>query len=190
MTWKEYFDQTKTYPPRPLLIEALPFLIEKYHALDLGAGALNESRYLLSRGFEHVTAVDKEPLAREIVTTLPPNSFSYIISEAETYEFPKDEFDIVNAQYSLPFVNPNKFEKVMEGIQLSLKTSGIFVGQFFGDRDEWNIKDSGMTFHSKEAALKTLADFESIIFREEEADKPTAAGEMKHWHVFHFIVRK
>ena len=35
-----------------------------------------------------------------------------------------------------------------------------------------------------------LVDFAMIDLEEEEIDKPTMAGTMKHWHVFHVIVRK
>lgn len=70
-----------------------------------------------------------------------------------------------------------------------MKVEGIFTGQLFGDKDEWNGSEN-MTFHTKAEAINLFANFEVLDFEEEEADKPTAAGIMKHWHVFHFILRK
>lgn len=190
MTWTDYFERTKNHPPRELLIKAVFYVTEKNDALDLGAGALNESRYLLASGFKHVTAIDKEPVASEIAKTFPADFFSYVIADAETYMFPTKKFDIVNAHYSIPFIHPDLFGKVMQNIYQSLKLSGIFVGQFFGQNDEWNIENSGMTFLTKDEAISTLSDFEILVFDEEETDKPTAAGRIKHWHIFNFIARK
>jgi len=119
-SWKDYFERTKGKPPRPLLVKAIGLLKEKGNALDLGSGALNDSAFLLSQGFSHVTAVDKVPVAIEIAKQFPKEKFEYVISSFEDY---------------------------LKGLTI-------------------------------------------ISFNEEERDKETAAGEMKHWHVFHFIVKK
>ena len=108
-TWKNYFNNTKNQPSRPLLVKAVTFVKSKDQALDLGAGALMDSIYLLSQGFSHITALDKEPVAKEIADNLPKDRFSYIISPFESYDFPKDKFDLINAQYSLLFINPSDF---------------------------------------------------------------------------------
>jgi tellurite methyltransferase len=190
MAWKDYVEQTKANPPRQLLVQAVPLVIEKSRALDIGAGALNESRYLLSQGFEQVLALDFEPHAQAVADTLPSEHFSYVIRDVAKYAFPSQEFDLVNAQYALPFVKPQEFNRVLQNIYDSLKPKGIFTGQFFGDRDAWNVEHSGMTFHTKAEAMEVLSNCEVLYFTEEEAEKPTAAGASKHWHVFHFIVRK
>lgn len=62
-------------------------------------------------------------------------------------------------------------------------------GSIVGDKDEW-VQNKNMTFHKREDAEKLVSVFEILSFEEEEQDKPTAAGDMKHWHVFHFIVKK
>jgi tellurite methyltransferase len=187
--WSEFYELTKNKPPRHLLVKALPYVKTKDNAVDLGAGALNDTVYLLSDGFNHVTAVDKEPVAKEIAIQLPPEKFQYVISSLEKYAFPIESFDLVSAQYALPFIPSEHFDEVWGLIRKSLKTDGIFTGQLFGDRDEWS-GSKNMTFHTVVEARKLLSDFELISFEEEEADKATAAGIMKHWHVFHFIARK
>lgn len=191
-TWKDYFEKTKNNPPRELLIRALPYVLKKENALDLGAGALNETRHLLSIGFEHVTAIDKLPIAEETAQTLPKEHFSYVISKAEAYAFPLEKFDLVNAQYSLPFISPAYFSPVMQKIKKTLRPSGVFTGQLYGNRDEWNTPGvmSGMIFHTKEEAKNILGSFETLLFEEEDINRPTADGIMKHWHTFNFIVKK
>ena len=71
--WKAYYDKTKEKPPRTLLIEAMNSVVNKDEALDLGSGAMNDVRYLVSVGFKHVTAVDKEPVANEIIDNFLKN---------------------------------------------------------------------------------------------------------------------
>ncbi len=187
--WQTYFELTKSKPPRGLLVEALTHVSNRGHALDLGAGALNDSLFLLKEEFEHVTAVDREALAQTVADKLPSEKFTYTISKIENFEFPSEKFDLVNAQYALPFVSPESFDEVLEKIGGSIKRGGIFTGQLFGDRDEWRTH-ADMTFQTEDKTRKLLSDFDLLFFKEDEADRPTAEGTMKHWHVFHFIVRK
>lgn len=188
-TWKEYFANTKDNPPRPLLVKGLAFIKQKESALDLGAGALNDSKYLLSQGFKKVIAIDKFDVAAQVAENLPKENFEYVISSFEEYSFPKNTFDLVNAQYALPFISPSHFDAVFSDILHSVKKGGIITGQFFGDRDEWK-NESNMTFLTKLQTSEYLKSLKIIFFEEEERDKKTARGEMKHWHVFHFIGEK
>lgn len=187
--WKEYFEHTKDYPPRGLLQKALPFVNNKGVALDLGSGALNDSVYLLENDFDYVVALDKENIAQEIAETLPLDKFEYVIKSFEEYEFPENKFDLINAQYALPFINPSQFDDVFKKIEDSLRDGGIFVGQFFGTKDEWS-GNKEMTFQTRKEARKLLSSFEILTFKEKEQDKETVSGDPKHWHIFHFIVRK
>jgi SAM-dependent methyltransferase len=187
--WKKYAELTKNKKTRGLLVRALPHVAARGAALDLGSGALNESAYLLTEGFACVVALDKKPVAQEIADTFPADRFSYTIAGMEEYAFAPEAFDLVNAQYSLPFMRPESFDGVWGGIRASLKPGGVFAGQLFGDRDEW--ADTGKTVHfTKEAAEDLFAEYEVLAFDEEEKDGATAAGDSKHWHVFHFILRK
>lgn len=186
--WKEYYELTKGKSPRRLLVQALPYVEHKESALDLGAGALSDSIYLLNEGFAYVTAVDAEPLASEIAHTLPSEKFEYVIEKMEAFQFPTHEYDLVTAQYALPFVHPDQFETVWSRLTESLKEGGVVVGQLFGNRDGWCDKNT-MTFLTRTAAEGLFDDLNVLEFEEEEVDKATAAGIMKHWHVFHFIAR-
>jgi len=188
-TWKDYFENTKNNPPRPLLVKALESVNKKNEALDFGSGALNDSKYFLLQNFKHVTALDKVDVAHDVAKDLPKERFDYVISSFEEFNFPENFFDIVNAQYALPFISPNQFKRVFMNMFNSLKNGGILTGQFFGDRDEW--KDNpNMTFLNKEEVYFYLKDYKIIYFQEEEKDKTSKKSEAKHWHLFHFIVQK
>ncbi len=187
--WKTYFEQTKDRPPRDMLVRALPFVNELGTALDLGAGALNDSKYLLGHGFKEVTALDIEAVAQEIAAKLPRDRFRYVIESFDSFVYEPQRYDFINAQYSLPFIAPERFDDIFKRIIASLKIGGIFSGQFFGNGDEWAHKDT-MTFLTKSQVQSLLKQFEVLYFEEEKKEKPTAAGTLKRWHVFHCIFRK
>ncbi|MEK7148658.1 MAG: class I SAM-dependent methyltransferase [Patescibacteria group bacterium] len=188
--WAGYYERTKDRPPRPLLIEATALVKDKNEALDLGPGALTDVKYLLSVGFNHVTAIDRNPVSKKDISDFPEEKVSYVTSSFEDFEFPKNKYDLINAQYSLPFSSPETFNKLIEDIIFSLKENGVFTGQFFGKNDEWTANEKSMTFHTRAEAEKLLSGLKIVSFEEVETDKKTAAGKMKHWHVFHFIAVK
>ena len=99
------------------------------------------------------------------------------------------KYDLINAQYSLPFMNKKDLFKVLPKIKKSLNKSGIFTGEFFGVRDSQN-RDKSMTFLDIKEAKKIFNNLKLIYFYEEEKDGKTAIGEEKHWHIFHFIAKK
>ncbi|HYF13363.1 MAG TPA: class I SAM-dependent methyltransferase [Candidatus Paceibacterota bacterium] len=187
--WKEFFELTKNKPPRALLVRSMPYVIERNAALDLGAGALNDSVYLLNEQFRKVTALDREPVAQSIAQTLPKDRFSYVISSVEDFNYTPNTYDLINAQYVLPFVKNSQIEVVVSKIYAALTSGGIFTGQIFGERDEW-ARNATVTFRTEKQARQLFNPFELLVFEEEEQDAQTAAGIMKHWHIFNFIARK
>jgi tellurite methyltransferase len=177
--WKEYYSITKNSPPTPLLIKALEYVVNKKKAIDIGAGALKDTRHLLQNGF-NVTAVDSSELMAEEAQQIKSENLKYFVS---------DFSDIASAMYSLPFILPKDFENVLVNIKHSLVKGGIFCGQFFGCNDDWSANPK-MNFHTRESVGKLLSDMEIIFLEEREKDGETANGTLKHWHVFDFIARK
>jgi tellurite methyltransferase len=188
--WDDYAEKAKGRPPRELLRRALAFVPARGTAIDLGAGALNDTRFLLDEGFASVTALDSAPIAADIAASLPPDRFRYVISSFEDFDFPVAAYDLVNAQYALPFIHPDHFEAVFARIVASLKPGGILTGQFFGNFDEW-AGTPGMTFHSLARARTTLGDLRPLEFEEyDEPDGQTLGGKSKHWHYYDIIARR
>ncbi|MEO8683758.1 MAG: class I SAM-dependent methyltransferase, partial [Devosia sp.] len=177
--WYAYAQRFKDRPPRPLLTRAAPHATHRGNALDLGSGGLNDTRFLLDSGFD-VTALDGEPVARSVADTLPPERFRYLISSFETFDFPVAAFDLVNAQYALPFVRPDHYDRVFAAVLATLRPGGIFTGQFFGDRDDW-AGTPNMTFHTRSGARQLLAPLTLIEFTEEDDPaSATLSGQPKH----------
>jgi len=188
---KKYYTVKQNKPPSFLLKEAMGFVINKNKALDLGAGALQDSKFILESGFRQVVIVDKSPLVKEYANGL--SGIDIQISHFEDFDFIPENFDLISAQWSLPFCNPIHFNRAFKDIIGSLKTGAIFTGQLFGVNDEWNanqMKKEQMTFHTKEEVYSILNGLEIIKLIEKEEDSKTALGVLKHWHVFHIIARK
>jgi SAM-dependent methyltransferase len=188
--WQKYAEKAAGRPPRPLLVDALTRITARDKAIDIGAGALTDSQYLLEQGFAQVTALDSAPVAQATADTFPTDRFDYAISTFETFAFAPATYDVVNAQYALPFIDPAQFPRVFAAILASLKPGGLLVGQLFGDRDTW-AGSSGMNFHTETQARALLADLSVLRFDiEDDETSKTMTGKLKHWHAFHIIAQR
>src|SRR3989344_1994756 len=188
--WQRFYEITKNRPPSDLLIRAMRFVEKKDNALDLGAGALKDSKYLVKAGFKKVFAVDQENPPTDVLKQIVGQHFVSIISKFDQFEFVPNKYNLINAQYSLPFISPALFTKVWNNIKNSLAPGGVFTAQFFGDLDEWSNSNPTMTFHPKKQVEQLLTDLEVLEFTEEEKDGQTADGSPKHWHIFHVIAKR
>jgi SAM-dependent methyltransferase len=184
-----YIEARRFDPPRPLLMKAVTLADGKEHALDAGAGALNATKYLLSAGFATVTAMDAAPRAREVAAELGDDRVTFALSRFEDFDFPASRYDLVNAEFSLPFINRGDFAATFTRLLRSVRPGGIFTGQLFGPNDSWNVKNSGMSFHSRGEAEAFFRKFDLMHFEEEDHPGTTKLGEPKHWHIFHIIAR-
>lgn len=71
-----------------------------------------------------------------------------------------------------------------------LKKDGYFVGNFFGNNDEWAKTKKDMTFLTKEEVLDLFEEFEIKNFKEIEKNGMTGMGKIKYWHTFNVIAQK
>ncbi len=188
--WNPYYKKHSIREPRKLFVKAVSFCSNKENALDLGAGTLIESKFLVDAGFKNIIAVDNSPEVKDFAQDIDTFKLTLVMSSFNDFFFPKNKFDLVNAQFALPFYGKEDFPIFIKKIIDSLAPKGIFVGQFFGVNDSWNVPDSEIIFHTKEEGLQLLAELEIIEFLEEEKENPTASGAIKHWHLFHFIVKR
>jgi tellurite methyltransferase len=182
-----YIEARRLDPPRPLLLRAAALAEPKDRALDGGAGALNATKYLLSVGFAHVTALDSAPAAQKAAAELPVDQVTFVLARFEDHTFPREAYDLVNAEFSLPFIDRDRFPAVFAGLLGSVKRGGIFTGQLFGPNDSWNKPGSSMNFHSRTNIEAFLRGFEIIALEEEDHPGKTKLGEDKHWHIFHIL---
>lgn len=188
--WSEYFKKHAKRKPRELLVRAVSFCEHKENALDLGAGTLIESKFLTKKGFKKVVAIDSALEAKIFAKNFKNKKFHFKNISFREFDFPKKKFDLINAQFALPFYGKRGFNSFIKKVRGSLKPKGVFVGQFFGVNDSWNNSNYNLAFHTKKQALDLLFGLKILEFIEEEKEGKTASGNKKHWHVFHFIVQK
>lgn len=187
--WARFYDFTKGSPPWPLLVRAASLAPSKGRALDLGAGAGRDTRYLLEQGFQ-VTAVDAEPRSVALLSALPQTRLRVVQSSFEDFTFDVAAYDLISAQFALPFIPRDRFADVFARLKAALVPGGVFAGQFFGVNDEWNTPERDMTFLTRAEAEALLSDLETVELSEEDADGHTADGSPKHWHIFHILARR
>lgn len=189
--FSNFFETTKNLPPHRLLQEAVSLIDKKDRALDLGAGALRDTRFLLSDGFKEVVAVDASGETSAMAEAIGDERLTAVESRFEDYQFPQNWFDLVSSQFALPFCYPEQFPRVFDSLVSSLVQKGVFTGHLFGDRDEWANKQSlAKTFHTKAEAEEVFTGLDIRKFNEVEVDGQIADGTPKHWHYFEVIAVK
>lgn len=182
-------------PARPLLVRALELFDAEPApadalAIDLGCGEGRDTAELLERGWR-VLAIDAEPeafdrlLARENLTHR--DRLETRVARFEDADLPRCR--LMNAAYALPFCPPEVFRALWPRVVSAIEPGGRFVGQIFGDRDDWAALPDRA--HHRRGDLDAL--FSSFViesFEEEERDGADALGFAKHWHIFHLIARR
>ena len=187
---KQYYDNTENIESCNNVKDFLKLNINPGVAIDIGCGAGRDTKYLLKNGW-HVIAIDKNNV-RERISKVLNNE------EIQRFEFQKQFFenlnlaqcDLVVANNSLSFCNKDSFNKMWNIIKQSINPGGYFVGNIFGNRDEWNNSTQSGVYFSKEDALNLFDEFNIISFEEVEKDGTTGEGKNKHWHYFDVIAKK
>ncbi|MGF1511883.1 MAG: class I SAM-dependent methyltransferase [Myxococcota bacterium] len=193
--WRDYTLTTLNRAPRENLVAGLRLLsagakkAEARSALDLGAGAGNETRHLLAEGFR-VHAIDADPFAVAVMEECARQQglAARLTTQQATFEtmtLPEASYDLVNASYALPFARPETFPKVWTRVVESLTEGGVVTAHFFGPEHGW-AENPKMTFFS-EAELRALLaqhPLEVRFFEETNAVVETATEDPTRFHVF------
>ena len=188
MNWANFTKVTRNHPHWTLLEKTAALIGQPGHALDLGCGAGRDTRYLLSQGWS-VTAVDSNYNAIAILAELPQEHLRVVQSSFEDFTYGHEAFDLISAQFALPFNPKASFNDVFTRIKQAIKPGGYFTGQFFGIYDEWNTPETDMTFLTREQVYELLSDMKLVELTEEDKMGSTATRGPKHWHVFHVIAQ-
>lgn len=190
----EYYEATRAHGASEALREALDYTPGREAALDLGSGAGRDTVFLLSEGFDKVVAVDSHVEGVKLIAHVSEElkaHLEFVQVSFDDFDFGSNSFDVINAQYSLAFNPRDTFEEMLGRLKASLKPGGIFVGNFFGDRDEWNTPADNRIYLTKDQVAALFSDMEMVAFEEvDDLEGVTAIGTKKHWHRFEVIARK
>jgi hypothetical protein len=158
-------------------------------AIEIGFGDGRETLALLHVGWR-VLAIDAAPAAADVLRPQVPESAADRLTiesvPAETVELPP--FDLLYAGYSLPFLDPAKFNDFWDGVRSHVRPGGFVVVNFFGPHDSWFGRD-GMSFIDLDTVRGLVDDLEVLAIDEQDADGESFLGP-KHWHVFDVIARR
>lgn len=191
MRIQEYYDNTEAEMPR----KNVKYFIENFetipeNSIELGCGAGNDTVYLIKKGW-NVTAIDREDVEERIKKRLNDEEKQKFIFRKQKFEnLELKENKLIVANYCIPFCNKKCFKELWNKIEKSIKKDGYFVGNFFGNNDEWAKTKKDMTFLTKEEVLNLFKEFEIKNFKEIEKNGMTGMGKIKHWHTFNVIAQK
>lgn len=187
--WSQFNQNTNNNPPRQLYTEALRFIkSDDVVALDIAAGACNETKDMLSRGF-NVVAIDSNPEIQEIAATINSNNLTTDVSTMEDYDYGSEKYNFIIAMFALPFIEPESFKGTFHRIEKSLKPGGVFAFHLFGMNDDW-ATNKRMTFFDEKSAKELFDNNKQLLFKEFDYDGKTADGGEKHWDVMRCILEK
>lgn len=197
--WAGYFAATAGRAPRDTLLGALDrFAAEGVPmengspplAVDLGCGEGRDTAEMLRRGWR-VVAIDGHEEAFECLQARTDiehwDRLEMRLSAFEECQIPACH--LLNASFSLPFCEPDRFAGLWKVLALAIVPGGRFAGQLFGDRDSW-AKLPDRSHQTRDEVERLLKPFEVELLQEEEKDGTDCSGAGKHWHVFHIIARK
>jgi SAM-dependent methyltransferase len=178
------------WEPNPLVVDALKWMpLPCGRALDIGAGALSDTRYLLQAGMT-VDAVDTDPLIMSVAAELNHRHLKAVHDDVRHIVIEPEAYALVVAVHVLPFLPRVDLPVVISAIIDGLADDGIFCGTLFGVRDGWAGKRPLVTFLTESEVVAYFSRLLRITFSEAEYDGIDALGKPKHWHVFRLILRK
>lgn len=191
--WAAYYRATLGREPRPLFLKGVAAMeaanVLPGQAIEVGFGDGRESLALLEAGWT-VLAIDPTQKAAEVLRSqVPPfaaDRLTIASAPAEGAELPP--FDLLYAGYSLPFLDPARFDGFWARVRRRLRAGGFLVVNFFGPHDSWFGREE-MSFIDLETVNGLVDGLDVLAIDEQDEDGNSFLGP-KHWHVFDVIAQR
>ena len=157
-------------------------------ALDLGAGHLRDSKYLIREGFFEVTAVD----IHEPPKGLFEEGIVFAQSRIEEYIPEEELYDGCISTNSMYFMPKACTKHVFERVRAGLRQGGVFACNLLAQNDPW-VKEQGAEKIAwvEKCDLKALHEGFRVILSENTFRRmEDFPNEKKDWHCHVFILEK
>ena len=191
--WDSYYNNTSNNQPRKTTLMAVEILSKSNlpkTAIDLGFGGGNDCIFLQEHGY-NVIAIDNEPIAiqnlKKRLKQYDDPTITPVYADISQAAFPA--VSLINASFSLPFLNGQQFQKTWNYILKSLFSGGILACQLFGDHDEWSCRNN-MTFFSESEITCLIKHYSTKMFDSFKGESKIADGSKKYWHLYHLVLTK
>lgn len=176
--------------PNSLVVKGLGVLGDvRGRALDIGAGPLNDTFFLLAAGFS-VDAVDTDPCTASLAATQRHPRLKVIHADVRDLEIAAGAYSFMVAIHVLPFLPRADVARLAETMTRGLAPGGVLCCTFFGPEDVWAGRRHRRTSLHGAAASALFPWLEPVVLREERYNGTDARDEPKHWHVVRCIFRK
>ncbi|MCX6784531.1 MAG: methyltransferase domain-containing protein [Candidatus Komeilibacteria bacterium] len=172
----DFYEKTKSRPPREFVVDVLSKLPPHSLILDLGCGSGVESKVAVEMG-HLVLAIDANPQA--VALTAQTGAF---VSQQKIESFKTHLlFDAIIAINTLQFVEPTSVSKIVK----FLRPGGYLVMSVFGPQDDW-VKEGKANL----VASKIFGNLVIEYFNERQYAGPAiGTGIVKHWHVCDYVLK-
>jgi SAM-dependent methyltransferase len=197
--WREklasYWQNAGRGPVRATVLEALSsFGSERrqppLRIVDLGCGIGRDTLPLLALGHQ-VQAIDREETAiQQLCAACPPQDRARLQPIVGLFEdVTWTEVDLAVSSFALPFCRQTRFSGLCQNIGARLAPGGRIACQLLGPNDDF-ATHAGITIQDH-AGIDLLTNGYLVEHcREEESDAFTPRGRLKHWHLFHLVLKK
>ncbi|CAM3815109.1 class I SAM-dependent methyltransferase [Parendozoicomonas haliclonae] len=189
--WNDYYQKVLKFPHKKRTEFAVSLINPPDPvAIDCGCGTGADIHYLLEQGFQvHAFDCHEQSIAVCQQRFADQEGLHLQQADFENYGYPKA--DLIVANNSLYFADPEQFPQTWARIDASLDSGGIFAGDFIGYNDEWLKDPSHILNPLTENEVRALfTGYELLRFKERDEAGMTALGEEKHWHTYHLVARK
>lgn len=189
-TFETYASLRARGNPNALLVDAVGLLEERRgFALDVGAGPLSDTSFLLQAGL-CVDAVDKDVQTVSLAAEVDDPRLSVVHADIRDVPLKAGAYALVVAIHVLPFLPRADLPGVVSALVDGLSDGGVLCCTFLGPEDSWAGRRPRMTFLSRFELDRLLGDLDPIVCSERRYDGTNAKGEPKRWHVLRRICRK
>ncbi|MFA5889199.1 MAG: class I SAM-dependent methyltransferase [Candidatus Paceibacterota bacterium] len=177
--------------PNSIVVHTLnDFVTRRSASLDLGAGNLRDSKFLLGQGFTKVVAVDSSKKSLAFLTEGIELHFAPI----ETFMPEKNTFDFVLSCNTLFYLTPEQIADIFQNVLVGLRSGGVFACNVLGKEDDWVVQGQQVSSFSEETLMALATGFD-VLGTGEGKNRGQALDSLgvlgrKYWHQLSIVAQK